>query len=211
MTVVDVEESTPDSEGATAGTRWGRSLLVAVSLFVAILIGYTVLAALNPIKWSIDKAELLTIAQSEFQMEYDAINTGRPTSPFAESTQAEAWARHSKLLISAYEETTDAILAGEQSPIEVRIENSGWVFNWFTPTLKLDVLAFSDGEQVNPWRIRELVEFTRIDGQWVVSAVNARSSFNGEGPGLTADSCLQWGPRGADWSACPGFVESDRE
>ena len=180
MTVVDVEESTPESEAAAAGTRWGRWALVALSLFVVYLVAdIAVKPAISPMLVAgVSKAELEAAAVAEFQVQYDAINLGTPTAPFATSSQAADWAEHSKAVVTNFAEITAAIKSGDREPVKVHLDSVGWVPAWNTPVLKMRVSIHDpaikagswSGDEASPWshhasRPRRLSYYPRHSAQ----------------------------------------------
>ncbi|MEN9711267.1 MAG: hypothetical protein RL441_1259 [Actinomycetota bacterium] len=210
MTVVDVEESTPASEGAAAGMRWGRWALVAVSMFVVYLIAdIAVKPAISPLLVAgVSKAELEAAAVAEFQVEYDAINLGTPTAPFATSSQAADWAEHSKAVVANFAEITAAIKSGDREPVKVYLDSVGWVPAWNTPVLKMRVSIHDPAIKAGSWsgdevwtQAKVIVGFHQVDGAWRVAWVDRQDS-HAYLDNILADSCFRAVDGKVDGSAC---------
>ena len=199
MTVVNVEESTPPSEGAVAGTRWGRWVLAAVSLFVVYLIAdIAVKPVVSPMLVAgVSKADLEAAAVAEFQVEYDAINLGKPTAPFATSSQAADWAEHSKAVVASFSDITAAIKSGDREPVKVYLDGVGWVPAWNTPVLKMRVSIHDPAIKAGSWsgdevwtQAKVIVGFHQVDGAWRVAWVDRQDSYAYRDD-LLADSCFR--------------------
>jgi hypothetical protein len=174
-----------------------------VSIGALLVLGLTYIQSTNALVRGVNRSPLLAAATSEFQTEFDAINTGQPTTPFAKSDQAAAWAAHSRDVVAAFADVSGLIRSGVDSPLKVKLEHAGWLFNWATPTLKFDVVPYSDGEPRNAYRFQVRVEFVQQESQWVVKSVHYNESFEGSGPTLLADSCIKWvSTGGIDKTGC---------
>lgn len=177
---------------------FAQMLWLVLSLaFIYIMADIVFKPALSSLlRGDVTKAQLVAAAKQEFQVQYDAINTGMPTRPFPTAADATDWAEHSKLVVFLSTELTDQIKSGQISPAVPFIDHVGWVPAWNTPVLKMRVSSFDETTRKGSWDSlayataeEVIVSFHEVDGRWRVASVDSAQRWVYHDSGFMQDRC----------------------
>lgn len=175
----------------------GRNLIfVLLGLFLAVLgienLGIPFVSA--QIYRNVNTDELVNVALEDLQVQYDAINEGKATSPFEDSPDAVYWHEHSKQVVSRYRWVSHLINADIAAPLSVNLISAHRIDNWFEPRIEISIAAqskcfsetFTLPDESIPFGVfcdpeREpaydsllseyIISFHQVDGTWQVRAV----------------------------------------
>lgn len=93
--------------------------------------------------FTVTTEELLEVSQDEFEIQFEAINSGKPQRPFKYSPDGEHWFEHSKQVVLFESKLTEAIKNQLMSPVSISLDNYVRNDTWFEPRLSLRVDVFS--------------------------------------------------------------------